>query len=1230
MKDKDKTKAHLISELTELRQRVADMQGRLRLLEASEAERKHIEESLRRERDFAEGLVETAQAIVLVLDTQGRIVRFNPYMEEISGYQLEEVQGKDWFTTFLPKRDRRRIQELFLKAVDDTRTRGNVNAIVARDGHEREIEWYDKTLKDADGGVVIGLLAIGQDVTERMRAEQALRKAHDALEWRVEERTAELVAANRRLRQEIIERKRAEEALRRSEQEKTAILNSMSELMVYQDTERRVLWANKAASESVGLAPGQLVGRHCYEIWHQRDAPCAGCPVVEAYETGRPQETEMTSPDGRVWFVRGNPVRGASGDIIGIVEVTLDITERKRAKDLLRAQRDLALELSATSRLDEMLRLCVEAAVRITGMDAGGAYLVDRVSGGLDLAFSTGLSSDFVQAIAHFDADSANARLVMAGQPVYVRYGLDVHTDATRHHEGLQTVAVLPMRHEGQIIGCLNITSRSFDEIPATVRDTLETMATQVGSAIARARAQETLWESEERYRTTIDALGDAVHVVDRDLRFILFNEALRKMAAEFGIKQDPIGKTIFEHFSFLPARVRAEYEQALETGEPLATEEATTIGQRTAWTETRKIPMLDEEGRGYRVITIMRDITERKRMEEQIEGLNRLKEDLLSPRSLDEKLKCITDGVVAIFDADFARIWITQPGDLCDSGCFHARVTQGPHACRYRDRCLHLIASSGRYTHVDGEVHRRVPFGCYKIGRVAAGQESKFITNDVTHNARVHDLAWARELGLVSFAGYRLLSEAGKPIGVLALFSKHVISPDEDALLEGLANTTAQVIQTARAEEALRQLNRNLFLLNRVGQELTTALDQLQITERLLAVVTEIVGAEGASVWLWEEEPAPRSHGDAPRDWLVCRAASPHGPGESPLNMRVRPDQGVVGWVVRNGKSAIVPYAPDDARFFPGIDEQTGFHTLSLLAAPLWVRGKVIGALEAVNKLDGDFVSEQGGFVPGQGGFDDKDLTLLETLAASAAIAIDNAELVEALGRRTVELQARNEDLDAYAHTVAHDLKGPLACMTGFAQALEQDCAELPIEELRRHLRSVSRNGCKMNNIIDELLLMAGLRRTEVELVPLDMASVVDEALERLAYMIEECQAQIVLPENWPMALGCSPWVEEVWANYLSNALKYGGRPPRVKLGAEEPAGRMVRFWVRDNGPGLTPEEQERLFRSFERLDRTRAKGHGLGLSIVRRIVEKLGGEVGVESEVGQGSMFWFALRRG
>jgi PAS domain S-box-containing protein len=236
-----------------------------------------------------------------------------------------------------------------------------------------------------------------------------------------------------------------------------------------------------------------------------------------------------------------------------------------------------------------------------------------------------------------------------------------------------------------------------------------------------------------------------------------------------------------------------------------------------------------------------------------------------------------------------------------------------------------------------------------------------------------------------------------------------------------------------------------------------------------------------------------------------------------------------------------------------------------------------------------------------------------------------------EALRRYAVELQARNEELDAFAQTVAHDLKNPASLVVGFAETLEKDYTALSDDQRLSAVQALSRIGRKMNSIVDELLLLSGLRDAQAETGLLDMRSVATAAQQRLAYMIQKCQADIVVkqPEAWPKARGYAPWLEEVWVNYLSNALQYGGTPPRIELGAHaQPDGR-ARFWVRDNGPGLTAEQQAKLFTPFTRLDRVRATGHGLGLSIVRRIVEKLGGQVAVNSEgiPGQGCVFSFTL---
>ncbi|MCX5649550.1 MAG: sensor domain-containing diguanylate cyclase, partial [Planctomycetota bacterium] len=198
----------------------------------------------------------------------------------------------------------------------------------------------------------------------------------------------------------------------------------------------------------------------------------------------------------------------------------------------------------------------------------------------------------------------------------------------------------------------------------------------------------------------------------------------------------------------------------------------------------------------------------ERQKTLHRQQGISLLAQSLLAKGPLEGKLKTITDSIVRLFDADFCRVWLIRPGDFCERGCVHAEVHDGPHVCRYRDRCLHLLASSGRYTHTDGKGHRRVPFGCYKIGRVASGQEHKFLTNDAVNDPRVHNHQWARELGLVAFAGYQLRAPGGETLGVLALFAKHAISPEEDAMLDGLSSAVALVAQQAAAEEALQQAN--------------------------------------------------------------------------------------------------------------------------------------------------------------------------------------------------------------------------------------------------------------------------------------------------------------------------------------------------------------------------------------------------------------------------------------
>ena len=304
-----------------------------------------------------------------------------------------------------------------------------------------------------------------------------------------------------------------------------------------------------------------------------------------------------------------------------------------------------------------------------------------------------------------------------------------------------------------------------------------------------------------------------------------------------------------------------------------------------------------------------------------------------------------------------------------------------------------------------------------------------------------------------------------------------------------------------------------------------------------------------------------------------------------------------------------------------------------SYVTVPLFIQGALVGTLNLESSQPQAFTTDH--------------IAIAVEVAASLAVAIRQAHLYEkaqqqiaermraerVLRRYTVELEARNAELDAFAHTVAHDLKTPVSSIVGYADVIRRNYMTLTSDSLDQFLEVIARNARKIASIIDELLLLASVRdKEEIELHPLEMGRIVVEARGRLLYLIEEYQGEIKLPESWPVALGYGPWIEAVWTNYISNALKYGGRPPRVELGATIQEGAWVRFWVRDNGPALSAEQQAHLFTPFERLHQARAQGHGLGLSIVQRIVKKLGGQVGVESAgqgamPEQGSIFYFTL---
>ncbi|MGD9244918.1 MAG: PAS domain S-box protein [Desulfobacterales bacterium] len=237
--------------------------------------------------------IEQSREGVAVSDLDGILEYVNPSFAKAHGYSPEELTGKH-LSVFHTTKQMPSVESANQQIKETGSFKGEI-CHVTRDGIEFPALMHNTLVRDNNGNP-IGMAATLHDITELKKYQRAIRE---------------------------------------SKQEKELILNSMVEHVIHQDTEMRILWANRAACESVNLTPEEIVGRFCYEIWSQRSQPCSDCPVLKAMKTGHTEEKEKYTPDGKSWFVRGHPVRDANGKIVGAIELTLDITERKQAEEAL-------------------------------------------------------------------------------------------------------------------------------------------------------------------------------------------------------------------------------------------------------------------------------------------------------------------------------------------------------------------------------------------------------------------------------------------------------------------------------------------------------------------------------------------------------------------------------------------------------------------------------------------------------------------------------------------------------------------------------------------------------------------------------------------------------------------------------------------------------------------------------------------------------------------------------
>lgn len=319
-----------------------------------------------------------------------------------------------------------------------------------------------------------------------------------------------------------------------------------------------------------------------------------------------------------------------------------------------------------------------------------------------------------------------------------------------------------------------------------------------------------------------------------------------------------------------------------------------------------------------------------------------------------------------------------------------------------------------------------------------------------------------------------------------------------------------------------------------------------------------------------------------------------------------------MIGWSVVHQKARIALNVGADAVHFKNPLLPL---TRSEIALPLISRGETLGAMT----IQSEFPSA----------FSDADVIALQTMADQIANAINAAQLLSERSDLIDELERRNAELERFAYTVSHDLKSPLVTIRGYTSFLQEDVNKNDMPRFTKDLSRIASAADTMQNLLNDLLELSRIGRVTHPFEDIPFNQIIHDTLELLAGSFDQTNISVVVQDNLPIIHGDRIRLLEVTQNLLSNAIKFmGDQPaPRIEIGCDERIeDGLATFFIRDNGVGIDPQYHEKIFGLFNRLA-PEIEGTGVGLPLVRRIVEVHGGQVWLDSSLGRGSVFFFSL---
>ena len=951
------------------------------------------------------------------------------------------------------------------------------------------------------------------------------------------------------------------------------------------------------------------------------------------------------------------------------------MAERQRDEELILAQRDLALAIGKAESTEEGMRSCLETAIRISEMDCGGVYLADENSGALDLILHQGLSAEFVADVSHYEKDSPNAQLVLAGKPVYsehLQIGIPLNKPLQR--EGIRAIAIIPIIHKDRVIGGVNLGSHTRVEVPLFVRNALETIVSQIGYSVLILLTKEALFKSEARYKELWNHAPVAYHMLDTNGIIAKVNHTEASM---LGYQvHEMVGKPIFDFV--LPE----QKEEAQKRFRRKIRELSVPKIENRIYLKKDGSPIYvvidevlerDADGKITGIRSTMADITDRKRAEEEAvrhtKNIEFLSETAMGfvelPAEKDifwfigEKLRQLIDDAIYILVNSFDQ----------KTGEIQVRALLADD--RHRQAILKTLGAYplGISFVVSKEAWNGLVSG--KLVRVPGGVHELSFGN--IPKAACDALEKLAGIGDIFTMGF---TRKGELYGSATIIMREGSQLSNRDVVETLVRQAGVALQRKRAEEALRESRKRFQALTETTSDFVWEMDangvytycspqinelwgykpedmigktpfELMIPEdrehaiKMFRTIAEspssfkgmesssrdnagrIVVLETSGVPFFDIDGRLRGYRGISRD-ITERKRAEDELRKSEARLKEAQALGRIGsWefdldnrTLQWSDQVYRLYERDPAMGPPNVEEEAAYYSPEQ-AGILHEYAQIAGEQGQAFEYDLEARLPSGRiayFAATMRPVRDRSGRIVKLFGTVQDIT--ERKRAEADRERLLaELEAKNRELESYVYTVSHDLKAPLVSLSGFSSVLQKEFDNQLGEEGKHCLERIQANAALMDTLIASLLELSRIGKVVGTVKEVNVVALLKEIRGALAVRPEEAGAEFVVQEPLPTVHADRDRIRQVFINLIDNAVKFRSaeRALHIEVGCRQ-EGDFYCFHVADNGIGLASQYHEQIFSPFRKLH-LEIEGVGIGLALVKKIVEHHGGRVWVES---------------